>query len=475
MQPLVVTHTSVGAVVAPTQRHDAIGNTPNPILADRVQPPASLQPNRRLPVRDQSFSGDNMPTPVSPDALRYVLVGYNRNIVEYLINGFQHGFRIGCFGLPAQDKRVTNLKSAVEFPAVIDNKITKELALSRILGPFDAPPPSDNFRISPLGVVPKKTPGEFRMIHHLSYPEGSSVNDFIPKEISAVQYATIQDAIRLIKQLPSSQVFMAKVDIESAFRIIPVSPMDRPLLGFQWKGKFFMDAVLPMGVSSACAIFELFSIALEWIAKSKLGATAIVHVIGDFLFIAHSRAKCGQDVQAFVNLCVELGVPLAPGKTVAPTRVITFLGITLDTVLMESRLPEDKLEKAKTLLEDFQRQQKVTLKVLQSLIGILNFACTVIVPGRAFLRRIIDMTLGVQKPHHHIRLTRQAKLDLQVWHEFLLLFNGMFFFLDDNFLTGDHLHLYTDVSASIGFGALYGMHGSMGSGQYHGAHITHQF
>ena len=122
---------------------------------------------------------------------------------------------------------------------------------------------------------------------------------------------------------------MAKVDIESAFRIIPVSPLDRPFLSFQWKGKFFIDAVLPMGVSSACSIFESFS------TKSKLGATAIVHVIDDFLCIAHSRAKCEQDIQAFVNICLELGVPLAPGKTVAPTRVITFLGITLDTVFME--------------------------------------------------------------------------------------------------------------------------------------------
>ena len=57
---------------------------------------------------------------------------------------------------------------------------------------------------------------------------------------------------------------MAKVDIESAFRIIPVSTLDRPLLGFQWKGTFFMDAVLPMGVSSACAIFESFSAKVEF-------------------------------------------------------------------------------------------------------------------------------------------------------------------------------------------------------------------
>ena len=85
------------------------------------------------------------------------------------------------------------------------------------------------------------------------------------------------------------------------------------------------------------------------------------------------------------------------------------------------------------------------------------------------------MTVGVLKPHHHIRLTRQTKLDLQVWQEFLFQFNGRFFFLDDKFLTGDHLHLYTDASGSIGFGALYGADDSMGSGLYHGVHITYWF
>ena len=170
----------------------------------------------------------------------------------------------------------------------------------------------------------------------LSYPEGSSVNDFIPREISSVQYATVQDAISIIKQtrLP---VFMAKVDIESAFRIIPVSPVDRPLLGFQWKGKFYMDAVLPMGCASSCSIFESFSTSLEWVARHKLGATAVVHVIDDFLFLAHTYAKCELDLRNFINLCKEIGVPLAPDKTVAPCRVIEFLGITLDAERMEAR------------------------------------------------------------------------------------------------------------------------------------------
>ena len=207
------------------------------------------------------------------------------------------------------------------------------------------------------------------------------------------------------------------------FRIIPVSPLDRPLLGFQWRDNFFMDAVLPMGYSSSCAIFERFSTALDWVARNKLGVSAVVHVTDDFLLIACSHMKCERDLQAFTNLCACLGVPSAPDKTVTPSRVITFLGITLDAERMEARLPNDKLEKAKTLLINFQRRYKVTLRELQSLAGVLNFACSV-VPARAFLSRLFDLTAGVLKPHHHIRLTSQAKLDLQVWHDFLCQYNG---------------------------------------------------
>lgn len=67
--------------------------------------------------------------------------------------------------------------------------------------------------MSPLGVVPKKAPGEFRMIHHLSFPQGSSVNDGIPAEFSSVHSATISDAIQLIKTVGKG-CFMGKTDIK---------------------------------------------------------------------------------------------------------------------------------------------------------------------------------------------------------------------------------------------------------------------
>ena len=97
------------------------------------------------------------------------------------------------------------------------------------------------------------------------------------------------------------------------------------------------------------------------------------------LFLADTYAKCELDLQNFINLCKEIGVPLAPDKTVAPCRVIEFLGITLDAEQMEARLPQDKLAKGRALLEEFLTKEKVTLRELQSLIGVLNFACTVVI------------------------------------------------------------------------------------------------
>ena len=53
----------------------------------------------------------------------------------------------------------------------------------------------------PLGVVPKKHSSDWRTIYHLSYPEGDSINDYIPKEPYALQYVRVDDAIRILLSL----------------------------------------------------------------------------------------------------------------------------------------------------------------------------------------------------------------------------------------------------------------------------------
>ena len=95
------------------------------------------------------------------------------------------------------------------------------------------------------------------------------------------------------------------------------------------------------------------------------------------------------------------------------------------------------------------------LRELQSLIGLLNFACSVVLPGRAFQRRLIDLTIGITCPQHFIRLTRTVKSDICTWLAFLSNFNGSSFFLNHNWITNSSLQLYTHASGSFGYGAVF--------------------
>ena len=129
-----------------------------------------------------------------------------------------------------------------------------------------------------------------------------------------------------------------------------------------------------------------------------------------------------------------------------------FLGYEIDSILMQIRLPLDKLERCSELIGDSLAKEKIKLRELQRIIGTLNFACAVIQPGRSFLRRLINLSVGVRRPHHHIRITKGAREDLKAWKLFLDNFNGKSLFLPDKWLHSPSIHLYTDASGSIGYG-----------------------
>ena len=69
---------------------------------------------------------------------------------------------------------------------------------------------------------------------------------------------------------------LAKLDIKSAYRIVPVHPEDRPLLAICWRNRIFIDKTLPFGLRSAPIIFSAAADAIEWIVRQK-GVTLISH------------------------------------------------------------------------------------------------------------------------------------------------------------------------------------------------------
>lgn len=103
-------------------------------------------------------------------------------------------------------------------------------------GPFGVPPLGD-LVVSPLGVVLKREPNQIRLIHHLSYLKGGSVNDAIDPALCSVSYATFDEAVRWVQWFGRG-VLMEKTDIESAFRLLPVHP-DSLVTGLLLGGRIF--------------------------------------------------------------------------------------------------------------------------------------------------------------------------------------------------------------------------------------------
>lgn len=171
------------------------------------------------------------------------------------------------------------------------------------------------------------------------------------------------------------------------------------------KISFILISVYQWGLAVLVKYLKKLSTALHWIMINRYNASGMSHYIDDFFFIGPPNSqKCLQDVLAFEQLCNTIGIPIKQSKTVLPTTKLTIYGIEVDSVSMKSCLPQDKLEHLRSVLAATSRRKKVTLRDLQSLIGLLNFACIVVVPGRAFLRRLIDLTCNIVNPNYYITL-----------------------------------------------------------------------
>ena len=254
--------------------------------------------------------------------------------VDAVLTGLSQGFKIGFQG-PGVSKEYRNLTSAKQNPHIITTNLLKELQLGHTAGPlFSRPFP--NFQVYPNGVVPKKHSTEPRTIFHLSFPkhQTTSVNSHISLTNYSLHYITIDTAISIIQNLRHG-CFMSKLVIKSAFSNIPVQPSDWELRGMKWNSLYFFDTVLHFGLQSTPYLFDLFSCMIEWIIKNKLDIPNVIHILDDFFIVTRPpRSDC---LKALCKiLFTELYIPVAPGKTFAPTTSLEF--IVFSSTLLEWKL-----------------------------------------------------------------------------------------------------------------------------------------
>ena len=153
-----------------------------------------------------------------------------------------------------------------------------------------------------------------------------------------MRYTSFDQAVGMVMEAGHG-AWMAKSDIKSAFRLLPVSPTDYELLGFWFNGEYYYDKCLPMGCSISCSLFETFSTFLEFKVCQLTQSEFITHYLDDFMFVGSSAPGCGSLLQAFKGVCSALGVPIALEKTTRPSQSIIFLGLEIDSVEQQVRVP----------------------------------------------------------------------------------------------------------------------------------------
>ena len=116
----------------------------------------------------------------------------------------------------------------------------------------------------------------------LSAPEEASVNSGISRDFCSLHYASIDDAIKFVRELGPGSL-PAKLDLKKAYRMVPVHPDDQWLLGVCWEERIYLDTALPFGPRSAPKIFTAMADGLVWLLRQN-GVEWFIHCLDDFVF-----------------------------------------------------------------------------------------------------------------------------------------------------------------------------------------------
>ena len=280
-------------------------------------------------VITQCFNEDlvNLVTPVKEQLL--IDSNYNKKETQFLVDGFRNGFDIGYQGPEHRQDTARNIPFTVGNQDILWEKIMTEVKERHYAGPFKEIP-FDDYIQSPIGLVPKAG-NKTRLIFHISFDfkqlGNLSVNGCMLKELCSVKYNDLDNAIQncFVTCDVNQPIFFARTDVQSAFRILPlkikcikwlVMKAVNPLSG---ELCYFVEKCLLFGSSISCSHFQRFSNALKHIYQWRVGRVnrkSSTNYLDDFLFITRLLSLCNQFVNTFLQICSEVGVPIATEKTV---------------------------------------------------------------------------------------------------------------------------------------------------------------
>jgi hypothetical protein len=271
--------------------------------------------------------------------------------------------------------------------------------------------PDGAYYVQPLHAVVK--PGKkARVCVDLS----RNLNDYLPDQ--PFHYSSVAAGVRLAQECPG-QAWFVKLDLSSCFLSFPLHPDDWQYYVCKAGGDYIQFLRMVFGLKSAPRTASL----LLDVVSSALTDAGIAHVryLDDFFLVATTRERVWACAHRAAALIAEFGLALSPEKVEGPAQVLEFLGIVFDSTVETLSISLERKKELMGLLADFDGKGWASRTAVQSLLGKLSFAATVLPGARPFLRRIIDtLRLG----HSRIALGVIFRADIAYWATHIDKWNG---------------------------------------------------
>lgn len=144
----------------------------------------------------------------------------------------------------------------------------------------------------------------------------------------------------------------------------------------------------------------------------------VVVYLDDFLLASQNRDRLDSQTKEAVTLLESLGWHVNHTECImTPSQEIEFLGVIWNTGRNRIILPEKKVQKITKLVTDIRSRSRATLKQVQRLLGVLNFANFVVHRGRLHCRHLqrFCTTFRQRRLRESRSIPRAVDTELQWW------------------------------------------------------------
>ncbi|CAG2223730.1 unnamed protein product [Mytilus edulis] len=143
-------------------------------------------------------------------------------------------------------------------------------------------------------------------------------------------------------------------------------------------------------------------------------------------------------------------------KTVCPVIFLEYLGIILDSEEMEAPLLQEKVDQICEFISSINVKSSCSKREVLQLLGHLNFASRVILPGRYVVSYLISLSTKAKELHHYVRLDKECWILISNFgYDSLRIGMELICFIILHNISNYDMKLLTDASSTIGFGRYF--------------------